>query len=359
MKTKWVLAAVALTVTASAFAEEHGHAGHEETNGAPVNKATEASEFIFHHVSDDTEFEFEFPFGHAPAIHLDQIFAPLLYERSAGACEKAVPASMNAFPSIGKFINGCWDFRPTKAVLMMWLAMILLAAVLMLGRKRDQNGVAKGLVSNVVESLVLFVRDDIAVPNIGEKEGPRYTPYLATVFFFILAINYLGLFPGFFTGTATLGVTIALALITFVVTQAAGIRAAGFGGYFSHLFGDVPLWLKPLMFVVEVIGLFTKPFALLVRLFANMLAGHMVIFFLLSLIFVWHVASAALSVPLAAAIYLLELFVAVLQAYVFTLLTALFIGQSVAMGHHGHEGHSIDHSGGDAKHEDGHAPAHH
>lgn len=333
--------------------ETHGH--HEEPAG---DKATQAANFIFHHVSDDEEFEFEFPGLEIAPIHIAHWFAPLLIERTPGACALEVPASMGPFPSLGKFLNGCWDFRPTKAILMMWLAMGLLAIVLFLGRRRDQNGVPKGLFSHVIESLVLFVRDEIAIPNIGTQDGPKYVPYLATCFFFILAINYLGLIPGFFTGTAVLGVTAALALITFVMTQIAGIRSAGFLGYFGHLFGDVPLIMKPLMFVVEFIGLFTKPFALTVRLFANMVAGHMVIFFLLSLIFVMHISAAVLSVPMAVGIYLLELFVSLLQAYVFTLLTAIFIGQSVALGHHGHEGHPPDHSGGDAAHEDGHAPAH-
>jgi F-type H+-transporting ATPase subunit a len=156
-----------------------------------------------------------------------------------------------------------------------------------------------------------------------------------------------------FTGTGVLGVTIALAVITFVLTQIAGIRSAGPVGYVTHLFGDVPVWMKPVMFVVEFIGLFTKPFALLIRLFANMLAGHMVIFFLLSLIFVWHVGAAALSVPMTVAIYMLELFVAILQAYIFTLLSALFIGQGVALGHH----HLVDDHGGNEvahKHPDSH-----
>ncbi|MBE2253328.1 MAG: F0F1 ATP synthase subunit A [Myxococcus sp.] len=233
-------------------------------------------------------------------------------------------------------MNGCWDLRPTKAVLSMWIAMALLGFVLFLGRKRDQNGVPQGTFANIVEALLLFVRDEIAVANIGKEEGPKYTPYLASVFFFVMTVNYLGLIPGFFTATGVLGVTIALSVVTFVMTQLAGLRSAGPVGYVAHLFGDVPVWMKPLMFLVEFLGLFTKPFALLVRLFANMLAGHMVLFFILSLIFVVNIAAAVVSVPLATGLYMLELFVALLQAYIFTLLTALFIGQGVALGHHHH-----------------------
>jgi F-type H+-transporting ATPase subunit a len=342
LKTLCVLAALCgALATPSALAE--GHHGHDDSE--PKDKGSEVAEFIFHHVSDDTEFEFEFPGLHLAPLEFSSWFAPLLIERTPGACDAAVSASMSAFPSLGKFMNGCWDLRPTKAILMMWIAMALLGLVLFIGRKRDHNGVPKGLASHVIESLVLFVRDEIAIPNIGKEEGPKYVPYLLTCFFFILSINYLGLVPGFFTGTAVLGVTAALALVTFVITQYAGIRSAGVVGYFGHLFGDVPLLLKPLMFVVEFLGLFTKPFALTVRLFANMVAGHMVIFFLLSLILTMGVAASVMSVPMAVGIYLLELFVSILQAYVFTLLTAIFIGQSVALGHHhGHEQHPSDHA---------------
>jgi F-type H+-transporting ATPase subunit a len=342
MKQVVGLIAVALVLAMSAvpaFASSGGEHGDE--HGAPKDKAGESSEFILHHVADDTEFEFELPFVHLPPIHISELFGKepgqgLFIERTPGACTTPVDASQKSFESLFKFINGCWDLRPTKAVLSMWIAMGLLALVLFLGRSRDQNGVPKGLFSNIVESLVLFVRDEIAVANIGKEEGPRYTPYLVTVFFFVASMNYLGLIPGFFTATGVLGVTIALSVVTFIMTQVAGIRSAGIVGFFAHLFGDVPVWMKPLMFLVEFLGLFTKPFALLVRLFANMLAGHMVLFFILSLIFVVHLGASIVSVPLATGLYLLELFVALLQAYIFTLLTALFIGQGVALGHHHH-----------------------
>lgn len=348
MKRVWqvLLAAAAVAVVAMpAFASDHG-GGHEED--ANADQATKSSRFILHHVADDTEFEFELPFVHLPAIHIAELFGKepgqgLYIEREPGACSKPVEKSQEAFASLFLFMNGCWDLRPTKAVLSMWIAMGLLALILFLGRSRDQNGVPKGLFANIVESLVLFVRDEIAVANIGKEEGPKYTPYLATVFFFVMCMNYLGLIPGFFTATGVLGTTIALSLITFVMTQIAGIRSAGVVGFFAHLFGDVPVWMKPLMFVVEFLGLFTKPFALLVRLFANMLAGHMVLFFILSLIFVVHLGASVVSVPLATGLYLLELFVAILQAYIFTLLTALFIGQGVALGHHHHHGEEGHH----------------
>ncbi|MET0401672.1 MAG: F0F1 ATP synthase subunit A, partial [Cystobacter sp.] len=208
--------------------------------------------------------------------------------------------------------------------------------------------VPRGVGANMFEMLIVFVRDELAIKNIGKEEGPRYVPYLLTAFFFILFMNLLGLFPWMATATGNIAVTLALALCTFILTQVAGIRAAGLGGYLAHLTGGVAPWLWPIMIPVEVLGLFTKPFALTIRLFANMLAGHIVIFFLLGLIFMLgHPAVALVSVPFAIGIYLLELFVAFVQAYVFTMLSALFIGMGVAMAHHddhhAETGHSHDH----------------
>jgi F-type H+-transporting ATPase subunit a len=333
-----VLILVALfAVPAFASHEEHGEPGPGEV----VDKKKETAEFILHHVADDTEFEMEIPFPpyHLPAIHIAEAFSFLKYESVPGACDGHAPAGFESFPSLGLFLHGCYDLRPTKAILMMWIACGLLFLVLFLGRRRDQNGVPKGLLAHVVEVLALFVRDEIATPNVGKDESKRYTPYLTSLFFFILAINWLGLIPGMFTATGVVTVTTALAVITFLFTQIAGIRAAGLGGYLAHLTGGVPVFLWPVMIPVEVLGLFTKPFALLVRLFANMLGGHMVVFFLLSLIFVWAVGAAAVALPLTIAIFLLEIFVGLLQAYLFTLLTSLFIGQGVAMGHHAHDAH--------------------
>jgi F-type H+-transporting ATPase subunit a len=186
--------------------------------------------------------------------------------------------------------------------------------------------------------MVLFVRNDIAVKNIGAKEGPRHTPFLLTIFFFILFANMLGLLPWMATSTGNMAVTAELALCTFLVTQVAAVRAAGVGGYLKHLTGGVHWAMWPLMIPVEILGLFTKPFALTIRLFANMLAGHLVLFFLLGLIFfIGHPAVAVLAVPFAVGVYLLELLVAFIQAFVFTMLSAVFIGMGVAMGHHDHE----------------------
>jgi F-type H+-transporting ATPase subunit a len=222
----------------------------------------------------------------------------------------------------------------TKHVINMWIAAgILLIVVGLATRKRAL--IPKGGY-NMLETFVLFVRDEISVKNIGHH-ADLYTPYLCSVFFFILFMNLEGLlpfpafrgFPGISTATGNLNVTAVLALFTFVLTQIAGMRAQGVVGYWTHLVpSGVPKPLWPLMFVIEFFGLFTKPFALTVRLFANMVAGHIVIFFLIALTLFISVYVAPLSVAFALGIFLLELFVGLVQAYVFTILSALFIGMT-------------------------------
>ena len=189
-------------------------------------------------------------------------------------------------------------------------------------------------IQGFLEPIILFVKDDIAIPNMGEEKHERFLPYLLTVFFFILINNLLGLIPFFPFGanvTGNIAVTLVLAFFTFVVTQFSGNRQ-----YWRHVFATpgVPFWLLPVMMVVEMIGLIAKPFALMVRLFANITAGHIIILGLISIIFIfktlWVLPGAALFVLF---MYCLELLVAFLQAYVFTLLSALFIGIAVEEHH--------------------------
>jgi F-type H+-transporting ATPase subunit a len=248
--------------------------------------------------------------------------------------------------------GGHVDMTPSKHVVMMLLAASLLVLVMLLAT-RKRSMVPRGLY-NFIEVLVAFVRD-IAVSNIGKRDADRFLPYLAAAFFFILFMNLLGLVPWMATATANVSVTVGLALFTFFVTQFAAIKAQGVGGYLAHLTGGVPkslAWLWPIMIPVEILGLFTKPFALTVRLFANMVAGHFVILALLGLIFAISVFVFPVSMALALAIYLLELFVAFVQAYIFTMLSALFIGAGLA--HHDGHGEGHDHEHGHA----GHGAAH-
>lgn len=222
-----------------------------------------------------------------------------------------------------------FDFSVTKSLFMMLLAIIIMIIVLSYAAsKNSKNRVPRGI-GNTVESLIVFVRDDIVVPNMGER-GLKMMPFFLTMFFFIMFANLIGLFPFMAQPTKNINVTAGLALITFFVTQIKGIQAHGVVGYFKGLVPPgVPLFVMPIMIVVEFIGLFTKPFSLLMRLFANITAGSIIIFSLIGLVFILSYAGLVIAVPFALFIYLLEIFIALLQAYIFTMLSVLYIDMAV------------------------------
>lgn len=229
------------------------------------------------------------------------------------------------------------DFSITKTVAgMMLAAIVILALFLRMGSKysRSKIVVPKGL-NGFLEPMIVFIRDEIAIPNIGHHKYERFMPYLLTAFFFILVNNILGLIPFFPFGanvTGNIAVTMVLALITFLITQLSGTK-----DHWRHVFATpgVPVWLAPIMIPVELIGLFSKPFALMIRLFANITAGHIVVLSLVSLIFIFKALwVSSVSIPMVLFIDVLEILVAFLQAYVFTLLSALFIGLAAREHHH-------------------------
>ena len=224
------------------------------------------------------------------------------------------------------------DFSITKHVFMMWVASALLVLLLSVAFRRPR-AVPFGL-ANLFEAIVLFLRDVVVLPIMGE-DGRKYLPYLLTVFFFILFCNLLGLIPYSATATGNISVTAALAVCTFAVTQGSGIYYNGFFGYFRSLVpSGIPVWLLPIMIPIELLGLLSKPFALAIRLFANMIAGHVAILVFLGLIIMlksYYVAPA--SIAFAAAIYLLEIFIGCIQAFIFTLLSALFINMAAHPDH--------------------------
>ncbi|MGB0165854.1 MAG: F0F1 ATP synthase subunit A [Luteibaculum sp.] len=225
------------------------------------------------------------------------------------------------------------DLSITKNVASMFLSIVLLLLIMIsVARSYQKNGgIPKGL-SGVIEPIVLFVRDDIAKPNISGDKYKRYLPFLLTVFFFIWINNLMGLIPVLAPNlTGNIAVTLVLALFTLILTNVSGNK-----GYWSHiLMPPVPWPMWFIMIPVEIIGIFTKPFALMVRLFANITAGHILILSLVSLIFIFKsVAMSALSVPFMVFMNVLELLVAALQAYIFTLLSALFIGMATEEAHH-------------------------
>lgn len=221
------------------------------------------------------------------------------------------------------------DLSITNHTVMLFIAgLILISTFMFLYKLKDKVPTGFG---NILEMLVLFVRDEIAIANMGEKEGRRFTPLLITFFFFVLINNLMGLIPAFSTATGNISVTAALAIITFLSTQYFGIKERGFFGYYKGLVPHgVPVWLWPLMLVVEIMGLLAKHVALTIRLFANMIAGHIVLFAFLGLIIMFKsLAWAAVSIPFGIFVYFLEILVASIQAYIFTILSALFIGMSV------------------------------
>jgi F-type H+-transporting ATPase subunit a len=229
------------------------------------------------------------------------------------------------------------DLSPTKHLVFMLLAALIVALTFILSaravaRAQAQGKPAKGF-AGTMEALALYIRQEVVLPNVGHH-GEGFVPYLLTLFFFILVMNLLGLLPWGATATGNIAVTAALALMAFITIEVAGMRALGMKGYLHTIFylpPGLPGPLKPIMLVimtpVEIIGKLSKPFALAVRLFANMTAGHVLVLALIGLTFLFqsYVVGAGAAV-LATAIMLLELFVAFLQAFVFTLLTSVFIG---------------------------------
>lgn len=222
------------------------------------------------------------------------------------------------------------DISITRHVIFMWLAAVLIFIVFTSMAKSYKKSLIPTGFSNFWEVFILFVRDEIAKPNIG-KGYEIYLPYLLTVFFFILFGNFLGLIPFSATFTSNITVTATFAIFSFVVTQIGGIKSNGLIGYLKSLIPHgIPIFLLPVMAIVEFLGLLTKPFALAIRLFANMTAGHIVIYALISLIFVMKsFLVSPISIGLTLFIYALEILVALLQAYVFTMLSSLFIGMAV------------------------------
>ena len=226
------------------------------------------------------------------------------------------------------------DISITKHVVFMWLAVLLLIITFIYVAKSYKKSLVPRGVTNLTELLVVFVRDEIVKPTIG-KGYEIFLPYLLTVFFFILTCNFLGLIPYGSTATSNIAVTSTLAVISFIVIQAGGMMKNGVFGYFKGLVPHgIPMWLLPIMIVVELLGLFTKPFALAIRLFANMTAGHIVILALLGLIFILRTYFVVpVSISFALFIFLLEILVAIIQAYIFTMLSSLFIGMAVHQEH--------------------------
>jgi F-type H+-transporting ATPase subunit a len=212
----------------------------------------------------------------------------------------------------------------THALMVMIACTLIFLLFVVFYRKNDR--VPTGL-TNCLEALVVFIRDEVAIPNLGEKDGLQFTPMLCTLFFFILTLNLLGLVPLFSTATANINVTFCLGFLILVLLVFGTLARGGVKGIWHALIpSTLPKWLIPFFLLVEMVSIVVRSVALMIRLFANMIAGHMVIMSFLGLVilFGWIALPA---VFLAVCIYCLEVFIALLQAYIFVLLSSVFIGQ--------------------------------
>jgi F-type H+-transporting ATPase subunit a len=270
-------------------------------------------DFITPHITDSHTLDY-------PCLH------------SGFVCEYALPR-WNPI-HIGRF---ALDISPTRHVVMLWVAALLCIVTTLLAlrahNRRTREGRAPSGFGNGLEALVLYLRNEVVLPNVG-AHGNGYVPFLLTLFFFILFANLLGLVPYGSTATGNISVTATLAIITFIVIEIAGMKAQGKGYINTILFWphDMSLGMKmfisPILTPIELIGKFTKPFALAIRLFANMTAGHIVVLALIGLVFAFKSYALGLApLTMAVGIMMLELFVSFLQAFIFSLLASVFIGQ--------------------------------
>jgi F-type H+-transporting ATPase subunit a len=327
----------------TAFSQEHTETGEE------TEEEFKVSEMIMHHVGDSHEWHFA-TIGHT---HITLPLPVIIYSADQGLEVFSSSKFHNESLSYGDYKldehdhivsqsgRKFYDLSITKNVASLFLSAILLVVIFssIAGAYTKNKGKAPSGIQSFFEPLIVFIRDDVAKPAIAGKDKhgrpkyEKYMPYLLTVFFFIWFNNLLGLMPGGANLTGNIAVTGVLALITLCITLFSSNKY-----YWQHIFATpgVPKWLLPIMIPVELIGVFTKPFSLMVRLFANITAGHIIILSLFGLIFVAkNIAVSAAIVPFALFMNLIELMVAILQAYIFTLLSAMYIGSAVE----GHEDH--------------------
>jgi len=293
-------------------------------------------EYIMHHIQDDRVFELFNPLDYNDANQDHYYFTKKIKLDQSWNQLKNIPF-------ISDYLSWKWDpsksLSPSdsnnqlilnKQLIMILLASFIIISLFVFGYKKDKK-VQSGI-GNLLEVFVVFIRDEIVYPNMGEKQGRKFLPLILTFFFFIVMLNLLGLIPGSATATASFSVTVGLALITFFTYIIFGNK-----DFWKHIFATpgVPFWLLPIMIPVELIGLLTKPFALSVRLLANMNAGHIIILAFLGIIINMGSSWVALgSIPMALAINMLEIFVAFLQGYIFCLLSSIFIGMAVVEHEH-------------------------
>ena len=305
-------------------------------------KAAGGTDFIMHHITDSHEWHL-ITLGHT---HVTIPLPVIIYDYEEGIkvhmSSAFVDADHNPIEVDGYMLEHgklhsthhaeFLDLSITKNVASLIISIVVLSLVFITVAKRYKKGVSapKGIQS-FFEPIIVFVRDDIAKTNIGHKYE-RFMPYLLTLFFFILFNNLLGLTPGAANLTGNIAVTMTLALITFIITNVNGKKA-----YWMHILWTpgVPLPVRPVILIVEIIGIFTKPISLMLRLFASITAGHIVVLSIVGLGFILQsVAVGVVGTLFSTVILIIEIVVALIQAYVFTLFSSMYIGQAVDDGHH-------------------------
>jgi len=346
-----------------AVSEDHTHTTEgvesQEIHASEEDNELNITELIMHHISDSHEWHFFDIDGHPYSLALPVIvytkngfsmFSSSVFHHNdngevvhtASNGDRFIKVHDVIYIASEKKIHGAYaehgedhkvtnakptiDISLTKNVVNLFLGVVVMLALFMGISRKYENGVPRGKAS-FIEPLVVFVRDDIALQNIGKKNYMRFTPYLLTLFFFIWINNILGLFPGGANLTGNIAFTMSLAALTLIIVNVNAKKE-----YWIHIFWmpGVPVWVRLMLAPIELVGVLTKPFALMIRLFANMTAGHIVILSLLSLTFIFKsLAIAPAAVALTLFIYIIKVLVAFLQAYIFALLTALFIGQAV------------------------------
>ena len=354
LKRIFSLLVLALTLFAGNFS---AFAQHEELIGEQAHEAAEEEsldikKIIFGHVGDAHEWHF-FTAGD---MHATLPLPVILYSPEKGmsvfsAARFGHEGHREAYNGYVLNENGkitaedgtkVYDFSITKNVASMFISIVLLLWIMLTvakSYKKRGTMVAPSGLQNAIEPLITFVRDEVAKPNLGHK-ADRFMPLLLTFFFFIWINNLLGLLPGGANFTGNIAVTACLALITFIV-----MIVRGNGHFWGHLLNPpgVPLGIKFLLVPIEIISLFIKPVALTIRLFANILAGHIIILSIVCMIFIFGAMAPAagwgfspVSIAFSIFMFCLELLVGAIQAFIFTTLTAVFIGQAVDEGH-GHD----------------------
>jgi F-type H+-transporting ATPase subunit a len=357
MQSKFLVKFLTITVLVFSLSLKAQHNEHEGTEQERDIK-TEIKESIDHHIQDAYDFVFftdsekneHYGFS-LPVILIDgglQVFSSSKFHHGETIAEsngnyyklyhnkiyKTDAEGTMTFDDHQHPTNvKPWDFSITKSVLMIIITGILMLLLFTgLAKSFGKGPIATGA-GRFFEPIVVYIRDEIAIPNIGEKHYKKYMSFLLTVFFFVWFLNLFGLTPLGINVTGNIAVTFALAILTFLITQLSGNK-----NYWKHIFWmpGVPVPMKIILAPIELLGVFIKPFALMIRLYANIMAGHIVLMSLVGLIFVFqNWIGSSLSFVLAFAISMIELLVALLQAYIFTMLSALYFGFAVE--EHGHE----------------------